>query len=121
VKRTPLRKRSKNRLPTLKRKAWSLFSKYIRERDGNVCFTCGEYGNQAGHFIHRDSLDFEEKNIHAQCTRCNLNLSGNLAEYTLRMIDKYGREEVDELMARKHQIKRWTVGELEEIIEKYAD
>lgn len=119
LKRTPLRRRSKNRVPALRRKAWALFSIYIRRRDNNICFTCGGYGDQAGHFIHRDALDFCEENVHAQCSRCNLYLSGNLDEYTIRMIDKYGREKVDELMARKHEIHRWAVGELEEIIEKY--
>ncbi len=116
-----MRKQSKNRIPTLRRKAWKLFSKYIRERDKNICFTCGGYANQAGHFVHKDSLDYNEMNIHAQCTRCNLYLSGNQIEYTLRMIDKYGRDRVEELRARRHEVHHWTVGELEGLIEKYSE
>ena len=119
MKRTPLRKKSKNRIPTLRRKAWGLFSAYIKRRDKNICFTCGEFATQAGHFIHKDSLDYDGMNIHAQCVRCNLYLSGNLAEYAIRMIDKYGRDAVDNLMRRKHEIHKWTIGELETIIDKY--
>ena len=119
MKRTPLRKVSKNRIPTLRRKAWALFSVYIRRRDKNVCFTCGGFATHAGHFIHKDALDFDELNVHAQCVRCNLYLSGNLADYTIKMIDKYGRGKVDKLLARRHEIHHWTVGELEEIIERY--
>jgi hypothetical protein len=120
MRRTPLRKRSKNRIPTLRRKAWKLFSEFIRERDKHTCFTCGAPATQAGHYIHRDIFDFDEMAVHAQCTRCNLYLSGNLDVYTLKMIDTYGRKVVDELIARKHETHHWTVGELEEIILRYS-
>ncbi len=86
-------------------------SEYIRKRDSitdkyfrTKCFTCEDivlFGKtDAGHFIHGNTklTYFEEDNIHAQCKRCNLWLSGNGTIYTLKMIDKYGRERVDELI-----------------------
>ena len=114
-----MRRKSKNRIPTLRKKAWRLFSEYVRKRDKNVCFTCGGYATHAGHFIHKDALDFVPLNIHAQCVRCNLFLSGNLAEYTIRMIDTYGREAVDGLWARKNEVHKWNIPELEELIESF--
>lgn len=103
----------------LRKKAWKLFSKYIRERDKNVCFTCGAYATHAGHFVHRDSLDFEPLNIHAQCVRCNLYLSGSLVAYTIKMINTYGQDVVDDLVARGNKVHHWNVVELEELIERY--
>ena len=100
-----MRRRSKNRIPTLRREAWRLFSEYIRERDHNVCFTCGGYADQAGHFIHaRNSVYFDPRNVHAQCKFCNIFKNGNLIEYTAKMIDVYGREVVDELRRKKHEV-----------------
>lgn len=104
---------------SLRKKAWKLFAYWIKERDHHKCITCSGYATNAGHFIHRDSLDFDEFNVSAQCVRCNLHLSGNLGEYALRLIDKYGRDKVEELRAKKHLIKRWTITELEQIIKRY--
>ncbi|WP_204466220.1 hypothetical protein, partial [Bifidobacterium pullorum] len=39
----------------LHKKAWDLFSKYVRQKENGVCFTCKKRDNwknmQAGHFI----------------------------------------------------------------------
>ena len=92
-------------------------------RDNYICFTCNKRcdknTSQAGHFIHRNSLDFDERNIHCQCVKCNKYLSGNLIEYTLKMIKKYGHETVDELKILSHQVRKFSRDELEEIIENY--
>jgi len=86
-----------------------------------VCVTCGakiHYKEaNAGHFQH--SLNFVEDNQHIQCRRCNLFLSGNLANYTIYMIDKYGRERVDELFSEKMKPHKYGIIELREIREKY--
>jgi len=100
-------KPKRDRLRILKEKAWSLMSEWVRKKE-RKCFTCGKAfwdeklgefgikGLEAGHY-HHNVLDFLEENIHAQCSRCNHYLSGNLAIYTLRMIDKYGLKRVYEL------------------------
>lgn len=83
MKRTPLRKKSKK--SALKRKLWDVFSKYVKKRDNNICFTCGKiaYGNamHAGHFIPKSvggmALYFHPDNVRAQCAHCNLWLGGN--------------------------------------------
>ena len=119
-----MRKASKNKLSTLKRKAWKIFSEYIRLRDKGVCFTCGVQKDpkemDAGHFKH-NRLDFDEMNIHCQCTRCNRFLHGNLGEYAIRLMEKYGKSELDSLVFRSNQIKKYTYQDLEEIIQTYKE
>lgn len=100
---------SKKTIPKLKKELWTLFSRYIRERDKYTCFTCGKIASgsamHAGHFITgatcSASLYFDERNVHAQCYHCNLNLSGNWVIYEQKMIDKYGQEIVNELKLKR--------------------
>lgn len=85
----------------LKKKAWVVFSKWIRTRDEYTCVTClksaPEVMIHAGHFCHNRE-DFNERNVHAQCMGCNWRKKGNMRYYTLRMVDWYGLEYVRELM-----------------------
>ena len=107
MKRTPLKKKSKVKISVLKRKLWKEFSKYIRERDKGICFTCGRKcegsGYHAGHFIPKSvggiALYFNEDNVHGQCYNCNINLGGNQYEYGQRL----GKEMVDKLYKIKQQ------------------
>ena len=93
----------------LKKELWKLFSLFIRERDNYICFTCGRKGSgggmHAGHFITGATcsakLYFDEKNVHAQCYNCNINLSGNWVVYEKCMIQKYGEAIVNELKLRR--------------------
>lgn len=116
--------RSKNPRKTAYRRAWDAFSVFVRSSNadinGNVrCFTCGVpqpwREMDAGHFIHRNSLDFDEFNIHPQCTKCNRYLSGNEIEYTVKMIRLYGQEVVEDLMSRKNDIVRYGIADLLEL------
>lgn len=104
---------------TLHKKAWKMMSDRVRERDNYTCFTCPTKGDKytmdAGHFMHGSS-DFDERNINTQCKKCNRYLSGNLAEYTIRMMDKYGLDVVMELRRKKHQPEIYTIKQLNEII-----
>jgi hypothetical protein len=86
----------------LKRKAWDLFSKWIRERDGDRCITCGSRNQLcAGHFWH-GVLDFDEMNINCQCKQCNTFKSGNLAPYSVYLIRKYGPKAFEDLEKRHY-------------------
>jgi hypothetical protein len=75
----------------------------------------------AGHYIHKDCLDFDPVNIHCQCVRCNKYLSGNLGVYAERLIMEYGEEAIAELRIRSQEIKKFTLAELEEIIFSYQE
>lgn len=103
-------------------------SPYIRRRDKGKCFTCGIEKHwkemHPGHFVPKGSFsdtEFDETNIHCQCPRCNTFLGGNLTEYTIRMIDKYGREHVDDLRKRGRFAKKWKKDELNDLIEYYKN
>lgn len=114
----------------LKKKLWTIFSKYIRERDGWTCVTCGKVGEgsgiHAGHYITKSvgglSLYFHEKNVHAQCYRCNIHLSGNWTAYREFILRTYGEEVDKELMALKDKGYRTiSVLEYENLIKEYED
>lgn len=105
----------------LHRKAWDVFSKWIRNRD-KQCVTCGTRVTlQAGHFWHA-CLDFDEININAQCSGCNHFKSGNLAVYSAYLINKYGVKAFKDLEMRHYRAMRGeyrTEADYLKLIEKY--
>lgn len=112
-------------LSSAKKATWKVFSEYIRRRDGGVCFTCGKkdhYKNQnAGHFIHKDCLDYNEININCQCVHCNKYLSGNLGIYAIKLIDKYGKKKIKDLEKEGHQVRKFTIQELDDLKAFYKE
>lgn len=115
----------------MKNQAWGLMSKVIRlearDKHGMVtCVTCGKRakpigeGMQAGHFCGRNnSVIFDERNVHVQCTRCNYYLSSNPVKYLEFMVREYGEDVVDELERRKKRSHYLTVDELSGLIEDF--
>lgn len=65
----------------------SLFARHNEKK----CFTCGKRlafrKRQAGHYVPRVVLvvRWHPENIHTQCAKCNVELDGNLAEYSKRL------------------------------------
>lgn len=131
-----MKKKSKKTLTQVKKKLWTLFSIYIRMRDGlkttgstewALCITCSKRYHfkllQAGHFVagrHSSNL-FSERGVHAQCYNCNINLRGGTLEYRRKIIELYG-EGVDlELEDEARQVRKFVVPELEEMIIEYTE
>lgn len=119
-------------LSTLKKKAWELLSKAIRlesrERDGLVsCVTCGRRKRwkemQAGHFISGrvNSILFDERGIHPQCSGCNCIHHGRVLEYRDYMLQRYGEAVIDELRANKNIPRTFSADELTEMIAGYQE
>lgn len=118
---------------TLLKLAQITFNKFIRLRDaGNKCISCdytwGESGHQrqqhASHYISTSKsrlLRFNEDNVHLSCQICNTHLSGNLAEYRIRLIDKIGLDKVEELerMAGDSKPCKYDAEDYKKIIETY--
>jgi len=120
-----------------------LFGAYIKRRDsdslGNVdCVCCGGTFNitektksgdmvvQAMHYVSRGtySLRFDERNVHAGCCNCNLDMhlfpDGKAYQrYRRFMIDSLGTEEIDKMESQNRNINRLTESDLKEIIDKY--
>lgn len=114
---------------SIKKKAWTVFSEYIRKRDADrrgwtACVTCGRAGHwrqfDAGHFIpgRGNGILFDERGVHAQCKRCNAR-SGNPVPYYQYMEKRYGLEVINELQRQAVKPRQWEKGELEAIFEKY--
>ena len=91
------------------REAQKAFNAYVRWRDRNEpCISCGRYvdndvvgGNwDAGHYRSVGSaphLRFHLWNCHKQCVKCNRYLSGNVANYRVGLVWKWGQTKVEEL------------------------
>lgn len=115
---------------SLKKKAWAIFSFWIRSRDNFTCITCGKTkwdknkkGKNiiinGGHYCHGRE-DFNERNIHAQCMGCNWRKKGNMRYYTIKMVEWYGLDYLKELMLCEQQKPRLESGEFYlDIIERY--
>lgn len=94
------RKLKKKSVNKLKKELWSVFTKYVKQRDGYKCFTCGKVaqgqGMGGGHYKPKGACNliyyFSEINVNAQCTDCNLNLQGNQVIYRQNLVKKYGEE-----------------------------
>ena len=108
----------------LKKKAWVIFSKWIRERDNMTCNTCGKSSPEvmihAGHYCHnRES--FNERNIHAQCMGCNWRKKGNMRFYTINMVKWYGLEYVEKLLECEKEKPRLESADFYlQVISKYS-
>lgn len=94
-------KKSKSELKIAKKKAWELFSRYIRlknaDKDGNAkCVTCGKVDSykkiHAGHAIsgRGGRVLFDEKIVRCQCFYCNIMKNGRYDDfiYFLTEIEK---------------------------------
>jgi hypothetical protein len=121
-----MRSTVKPSVPVLKKRLTIVFNMYIRLRDKDLpCISCGQplpfAGSHAGHFVsstytvHR----FNELNVNKQCPSCNLFRHGNLISYFIGLERKYSPIVPRELEATKHTIKKYTAGELLELIEQY--
>ena len=101
------------------------FNKYIRHRDkGLNCISCGNEPKKAnaGHFYSQgghSNVRFNEDNVHLQCEHCNSYLSGNLLNYRIGIEKRIGTARLIVLEVIAHETKKWTIQELNEIIETY--
>lgn len=127
----PKKKKKLQPLPKLIKSVQALANKYARLRDcfgstGTHCISCGQWKSfedlDGGHYIPTTSsaTRFDERNINAQCHRCNRFLHGNLRGYFRGMEKKYGRKFLDDLESREGTYK-WKRDELNELKEYYKD
>jgi hypothetical protein len=116
-------------LPMLIKRLDRYFSVWVRSHDAkgdmNECFTCRKIALwrnlQAGHYVKRGhmAVRFDEGNVKPQCARCNLYLRGNMDEFARRIVFHYGAEELERIMKKKWEVKKFTREELEGLIAKY--
>jgi hypothetical protein len=112
-----------------KNKLWKLFSQYVRRNEKGKCFTCTDVRDwkeqDAGHFIDKSycgiNLCFDERNVHCQCSACNMYKSGNIAKYALNLEANYGKGIIQELFNIKNKSKgeKWTIEDFDKKIAYY--
>lgn len=119
--------KKKKGVARLKKDLWKTFSKYKRLSEPDRCFSCGRpcqgSNKQVGHFIPRSvcppPLYFSPTNNQIQCYNCNINLDGNWPEYLKAMIENYGQDTVDDLLAQRNKPVKWTPNDYEVMIQVY--
>lgn len=107
---------------------WTVFSKYIRERDRDKpCISCGKYheAKQAGHYAPVGdsplSLWFQENNVHGECPDCNAWSEWHLVPMRKNLVRIYGEEavaEIDRIKESKMSVK-WEESHYVDLIKKY--
>ena len=105
------------------------FHEYIRRRDADndsgycSCVSCGKpihfTESDAGHFIGRQHLStrWDERNVNAQCRKCNRFEFGRQYEYSITL----GEDLSDELLQKSRQTMKLMEHEYQEIFETYRD
>ena len=128
LKRNIKKEKNQESFKYLHKVAWILMSKYVRLKGAdkdefNTCYTCGvklHYKElQAGHF-HHGRLDFDERNLKPQCSRCNKYLSGNLAVYAINLMNQYGIDWLNKLSRDSYEIK-YSCDDLKRIIKELKE
>jgi hypothetical protein len=113
---------------TLIRKLQEAVNLYARlrdcaERGGCNCISCNQWKYfddlDGGHFVKSTSSEvrFDLRNINAQCQQCNRYLGGNERNYYDGMRKKWGQDVIDELQSKQYNVKKWSVDELQEMLE----
>lgn len=104
AKRDRARKDALKSLNDWKKELEVLVNKYVRLRDKDLpCISCdrSQYWGGQWHASHYKSvgsnsaLRYNLWNIHKSCSICNNWKSGNIGEYTPRLIEKIGAERVE--------------------------
>ena len=112
MRRTKLRKQSKQPISKLQRKLWEQCRRIIKKRYGNVCYTCESPGLsganwQTGHLLAKASigafLKYDLRILRPQCFRCNINFGGNQAIFIENMRKREGQEYVDKILADRQK------------------
>ena len=108
------------------------FSRYIRLRDAYpngmfVCISCGRVlpiaEADCGHFIPRANMAtrYDEMNCNAECKYCNRFSLTHLIGYKKHLIQMYGEEKYEALVADGRKIKKWSEFELKTMVEYYKN
>ena len=114
----------------IKNTADPVYSRYIRVKEADmygqwVCITCGTRRKwddeiDAGHFQTRLywATRFDDRNVHAQCTRCN-RTEGEKGSYTRYLDKRYGTEAVDALIRDSHRSHTLTLDGLKQMVKEW--
>jgi len=109
--------------------AQKVFNTYIRLRDkGKPCISCDKFLKDndvnASHYYSVGSspnLRFNEHNVHSSCIKCNKELHGNIAEYSIRLPIRIGKDNFEQLIQDRNKPALKSIIEVQEIIKIYRE
>lgn len=115
----------------LKKKAWSVVSRYVRitsaDADGNCqCYTCEKVypwkKMQAGHGIggRNNAVLFDLRLIRPQCVGCNIFARGRYQVFIPRLITELGAKVFMKMAEDANRIVKYTDEDYKNIIKKYT-
>lgn len=120
----------KKTIGKVKKELDRVFSIYIRQkymdhRGYVACVCCGVVKHwtemQNGHYASRANYmtRYDEDNCWPCCMRCNIFKKGNYPAFTDFLLRKFSVTWLQNLVKRSTVIKKWTIGELEELLNFY--
>lgn len=116
---------------TPRAKALRLMQQLVRMKAADdqgmvTCVSCGKVQHykeaDAGHFIPKGASSrwaLEETNIHPQCKGCNgfgMRYGSAAQNYTVYMIDMYGKDYVEHMLETKNQVHKLYKADYDDII-----
>ena len=118
-------------LASLKKKAWKILSRFIRqsaadEYERAECYTCGRTDEvrylQAGHAIpgRTGAVLFDLDIIRVQCYRCNIAMRGQHHIFAAKLIREHGLEWWEQKELDSHRTVKWSRSDLNDLIAKYS-
>ena len=122
-----VKKKKKKTITQHKKRIDLLFHEYIRRRDADnetgycKCISCSKIihytESDGGHFLSRKAMStrWDERNVNAQCRKCNRFENGNQYAYSLKL----GAELADELLQKSRETFKLMDFEYEEIYQEY--
>lgn len=129
MKKSRLKKTSKQPISLLQRKIWDECKRIIRTRYPNICYTCGatnlKMGDwQTGHMWAKASLGafmkYDLRILRPQCAKCNRWMDGMGADFYKRMLRENGAEYMEQL-ERDRQVSVKAYDHYVKILEEYKN
>ena len=124
----------KSTIGTYKKTVWKSLATFIKLREADkfgvvTCVTCPKrmsiYDTEcnAGHFVpgRGNSALFDDAHIFPQCNVCNCQGGGEQFKYGIFLKERYGYDDgvLDEILCRRHEVKKYTLTELRNIKKNY--
>lgn len=106
MKKTKLKKVSKQSISLIQKKIWIECKRIVRRDYKNVCYTCNRSGLEGsnwhtGHMWAKSSLGaflkYDLRVLRPQCYDCNINKGGMGADFYARMFREKGKEYMEKL------------------------
>jgi len=121
----PKKKSPKKSRKALVDKLDSILSHITRNNANGICEVCGKAGSQVHHFFSKkvhSAVRWDEDNLISICFFCHIikiHRQVDIEDAREALIHRIGEQRFSDLKTRAHEIKKVTLQDIEELIEKY--